>query len=58
MRKVEFNEQLTLKLSKEQREIVEDLANRQEVSLAGAARLLIERGIASAGLCAGTGKCQ
>jgi hypothetical protein len=50
MRKVEFNEHLTLKLSKEQRAIVEGLANRQEVSLAGAARFLIERGIVSAGL--------
>lgn len=50
MRKVEFNEQLTLKLSKEQRAIVEGLANRQEVSLAGAARFLIQKGITSAGL--------
>ena len=50
MRKGEFNEQLTLKLSKEQRAIVEGLANRQEVSLAGAARFLIEKGIVSAGL--------
>jgi hypothetical protein len=50
MRKVEFNEQLTLKLSKEQRAIVEGLANRQEVSLASAARFLIARGIAAAGL--------
>jgi hypothetical protein len=41
MQKVEFNEYLTLKLSKEQRGIVEGLANRQEVSLAGAARFLL-----------------
>ena len=50
MRKVEFNEQLTLKLSTEQRSIVEGLANRQEVSLAGAARSLIGRGITATGL--------
>lgn len=50
MKKVEYNEQLTLKLSKEQRAIVEGLADRQETSLACAARFLLERGISSAGL--------
>ncbi len=50
MRKVEYNEQLTMKLSKEQRAIVEGLACRQETSLAGAARFLLERGISATGL--------
>jgi hypothetical protein len=50
MRKVEYNEQLTLKLSKEQRMIVEGLAFRQEVSLAQAARYLLDSGISATGL--------
>ncbi len=52
MRKVEYNEQLTIKLSKEQRRIVEALADRQESSLGSAARFLIDRGISAAGLSA------
>lgn len=50
MRKVEYNEQLTLKLSREQRQIVECLAYRQETSLGSAARFLLDRGISAAGL--------
>ncbi len=50
MRKVEYNEQLTLKLSPEQRAIVEGLADRQETSLGSAARFLLEKGISAAGL--------
>lgn len=50
MRKVEYNEQLTLKLSREQRQIVEGLADRQETSLGSAARFLLDRGISAAGL--------
>jgi hypothetical protein len=50
MRKVEFNEQLTTRLSKEQRIIVEKIATQKEMSLGQAARYLIDAGIASLGL--------
>jgi hypothetical protein len=50
MKKVEFNEALTLKLSKEQRTIIEGLASRQETSLGQAARFILEKGITSIGL--------
>lgn len=50
MRRNEFNEQLTLKISREQRAVVEKIASSQEVSLAGAARFLLDRGISATGL--------
>lgn len=50
MRKVEYNQQLTIKLSPEQRAIVEGLASRQETSLGSAARFLLDRGISATGL--------
>ena len=50
MRRVELNEQITLRLSKEQRQIIESLADRQETSLGTAARFLISKGIAATGL--------
>jgi len=45
MRKVEFNEQLTTRLSKEQRIIVEKIAAQKEMSLGQAARYLMDAGI-------------
>ncbi len=50
MKKVEYSQALTLKLSQPQREIIEGLARRQETSLAQAARFIMERGISSLGL--------
>ncbi|MDD2756914.1 MAG: hypothetical protein PHS80_15480 [Methanothrix sp.] len=46
MRKTEYNWQLTLKLSKEQRGTIEKMATNNETSLAWAARSLIDIGIA------------
>ncbi len=45
MRKVELNEQLTMRLSKEQRIIVEKIATQKEMSLGQAARYLLDLGI-------------
>ncbi len=45
MRKVEFNEQLTTRLSKEQRIIVEKIAAQKNMSLGQAARYLLDLGI-------------
>jgi hypothetical protein len=50
MKKVEFNEALSLKLSKEQRAIIEGLATRQETSLGTATRFILEKGIMALGL--------
>ena len=50
MKKVEFNEALSIKLSREQRAIIEGLATRQETSLGMATRFILEKGIAAMGL--------
>jgi len=50
MRKVEFGEQLTMRLSKEERAIVERLADQKEMSLGEAARYLLDCGIEAAGI--------
>jgi hypothetical protein len=50
MQKVEFNEQLTMKLSKEQRAIVEKLAIQKDMSLGQAARFLLDAGVKVLGL--------
>jgi len=50
MRKVEFNEQLTTRLSKEERQIVEKIAEQKDMSLGQAARYLMDAGIKALGL--------
>jgi hypothetical protein len=45
MKKVEYSQALTLKLSQPQRETIEQLARRQETSLAQAARFIMEAGL-------------
>ncbi len=45
MRKVELGHTITVKLSEQQRRIIEAFANRQEVSLGSATRFILTRGI-------------
>ncbi len=45
MRKVEFNEQLTMRLSKEERVIVEKVSAQKDMSLGQAARYLLNAGV-------------
>ncbi len=45
MRKVELNEQLTMRLSKEERAIVEKISAQKDMSLGQAARYLLDLGI-------------
>jgi hypothetical protein len=50
MKKPTYNHHLSLVLNSEQRRMIENLAERQEVTLGQAARFLLEKGISASGL--------
>jgi len=47
MRKYVLTQALALRLSETQREKIEDLADRKDISLGEAARMLIDKGLAA-----------
>jgi hypothetical protein len=51
MRKVVLNQSLALRLSEPQRKAIEHLADRREIALGEAARLLINAGIEAMSIC-------
>ena len=50
MKKVEYHDAITIKLSENQRHVIERLADRQETTLGAATRQILEKGIAAMGL--------
>lgn len=50
MKKVEYHDAITVKLSEKQRHAIERLADREETTLGSATRQILEQGIAAMGL--------